>query len=67
MAYIQRPITPKAEDVLGADDSEDAEESYACTYRVSVGPMEVSKLRLKFRLKLGEFSHYHTHDLLNAL
>lgn len=63
MAYIQRPIAPKGEGVLAAD--EDAEESYACTYRVSVGPMEVSKL--KFRVKLGEFSHYHTHDLLNAL
>lgn len=55
MAYIQRP---NAGDVLGADDSEDAEESYACTYRVSIGPMEVSKLKLKFRLKLGEFSTF---------
>lgn len=69
MAYIQRPIAPKGEGVLGADDSEDAEESYACTYRVSVGPMEVSKL--KFRLKLGEFfrilfapAYYHAHDLI---
>lgn len=59
MAYIQRPIAPNSDPnpngrgVLGAD--EDAEKSY--TYRVSVGPMEVSNLKHKFRLKLGEFSY----------
>lgn len=67
MAYIQRPIAPYPDPnpigrgVLGAD--EDAEKSY--TYRVSVGPMEVSNLKLK--PKLGEFSYYHAHDLLNPL
>lgn len=66
MAYIQRPIAPypdpnpKGVGDLGAD--EDAEKSY--TYRVSVGPMEVSNLKPKFRLKLGEFSYYHAHNLL---
>lgn len=69
MAYIQRPIAPypdpnpNGRGVLGAD--EDAEESYACTYRVSVGPMEVSSFRLKLKPKLGKFSYYHAHDLLN--
>lgn len=64
MAYIQRP---NAEAVLQAraDDSEDAEKSCTCTYRVSVGPMEVSKLKLAWRASHPFCTNFHTHDLLN--
>lgn len=65
MAHIQRPIVPACDGFLGAD--EDAEESYTGTYRVSVGPMEVSNLKSN----IGEFfrilfapAYYHAHDLI---
>lgn len=50
MAHIQRPIVPACEGFLGAD--EDAEKSYA--YRVSIGPMEVSKPK---RAGSASFTH----------